>query len=216
MYFLEKNFKNRVIGHVKNEEMSISRLARELERDGYKMHRLYLTGYLRAMADLGILKEKEIPPSKVYTTSANMEKTIYESIGDKCKSMKLSEIEEVRVATSILQRLFKRPIFLSEVKECGLDGAVVGSMAPQEERSDIRHRLLKAGLKIPNNDPAYIIEEAYNNEFSTIISSILIDKFDAQTLIVETKQTKLDELSPAAKSKKRKSSRKGSRKRSYK
>jgi len=199
MYFLEKNFKNLIISHVKKEEMSISRLVRELERDGHKMHRLYLTGYLKALADLGILKEKEIPPSKVYTTSANLDKNIYESVGDKCKGLRLPDMEKVQAATFILQRLFRRPIFMSEVKMCGLDGAVVGSRVPQDERADVRNRLVKVGLRIPSNDPAYTVEDTYEKEFDDIIATLLIEKFDANPLIVETKQIKLDEIPKTSK-----------------
>lgn len=178
-------------------------MARELEKDGYKMHRLYLAGYLKALADLGILKEKEIPPSKVYTTSANLDKTLYESVGDKCKNLKVPDTEKVQVATFILQRLFKRPIFLFEIKMCGLDGAVIGSKTSLDEKNDIRGRLLKVGLRIPNNDPAYTVEDVYENEYENIVSSLLIEKFDAHPLIVETKQIKLDEISKTRKGKPR-------------
>jgi len=191
---LEKNFKNFIISSVKKEEKSISRLARELERDGYKMHRLYLAGYLKALSDIGILKEKEIPPSKVYTTSANSEKNIYECIGDKCKALKLPDMEKSRAAAFIMQRLFKRPIFLSELKMCGLDGVIVGTQTSSDERTDIRNRLLKIGLRIPQNDPAYVVEDEYENEFEKVILTLLLERFDAQPLIVETRQIKLEDL----------------------
>ena len=203
---MEKNFKNIIISHVKDKEMSISQLSRDLQGDGYKIHRLYLTGYLKALADLGILREKEIPPSKVYTTSANLDKNIYESIGDRCKDLKLQDGENIRVAAFILQRLFKRPIFLSEIKNCRLDGAVIGTRAPSDERADLRDRLVKAGLKIPGSDPAYVMEDAYENEFDDVISSLVIEKFDAMPLIIETKQAKLDDVpkTPKVKRSKRK------------
>jgi hypothetical protein len=210
---LEKNFKNFIISSVKKEEKSISRLARELERDGYKMHRLYLAGYLKALADLGILKEKEIPPSKVYTTSATLDKTIYEIIGDKCKNLKLPVATKTNVAAFILQRLFRRPIFLSEINMCGFDGAIVGTRPPTDMRNDIRNKLLKSGLRIPNDDPAYILEDAYENEFERIISTIVLEDYGATPLIVDTRQTRLEDAARSKRTKAQKSRTSGSKKR---
>jgi hypothetical protein len=202
---LEKNFKSIIISHVRNEEMSISRLAREMAGEGYKIHRLYLTGYLKALADMGILKEKDIPPSKVYSTSANLDKTIYESVGEKCLDLEVPESEKVRVAIFVLQRLFKRPVFLSEIKECGIEGTVVGTVAPPEEKDELRAHLLKAGIKIPNNDPAYMVNDDYDSEFESIVQPLLVEKFNAGPLIVDTKQTKLDDMAQREPKKKGKS-----------
>jgi hypothetical protein len=191
---LEKNFKNFIVSSVKNEEKSISRLARELEHDGYKMHRLYLAGYLKALADVGILKEKEIPPSKVYTTTANLDKTIYEEIGEKCMGLKIPDEEKTRAAAFILQRLFKRPIFLYEITLCGLDGGIVGTKTDQEERDDLRAQLLKSGLRIPRDDPAYIIEDKYEEEFEKVMSTVILENYEALQLMVDTRQARLDNI----------------------
>jgi DNA-binding HxlR family transcriptional regulator len=190
---LEKNFKNFIVSSVKSEEKSISRLARELEHDGYKMHRLYLAGYLKALADVGILKEKEIPPSKVYTTTANLEKTIYEVIGEKCKTLKIPDEEKTRVAAYILQKLFKRPIFLQEITLCGLDGGIVGTKTGPEEKEDLRNQLIKTGLMIPKDDPAYVIEDRYEEEFEKVILTVILESYEALQLIVDTRQVRLDD-----------------------
>lgn len=179
---------------MKSEEKSISRLARELEHDGYKMHRLYLAGYLKALADVGILKEKEIPPSKVYTTTANLEKTIYEVIGEKCKALKMPDEEKTRVAAYILQKLFKRPIFLQEITLCGLDGGIVGTKTDPEEREDLRNQLVKSGLRIPKDDPAYVIEDNYENEFERVVLTVILESYEALQLIVDTRQVRLDDV----------------------
>ena len=194
MYFLEKNFKNLILSYVKKEEKSISGLAKELESEGHKMHRLYLAGYLKALTDLGILKEKNIPPSKVYTTSVHLDKTLYESIGEKCRDLKISEDRKATAAAFILQRLFKRPVFLSEIRMCGFEGVVVSSKATPEERTDIRNYLLKSGLAIPGNDPAYKVEDRFMNEFEVVVTNALLEKFDATSLIVDTRQAKIEDV----------------------
>lgn len=191
---MEKNFKNFIVSSVKSEEKSISRLARELEHDGYKMHRLYLAGYLKALADVGILKEKEIPPSKVYTTTANLEKTIYEVIGEKCKALSVPDEERTRVAAYILQKLFKRPIFLHEINLCGLDGGIVGTKTNPEEKEDLRTRLMKSGLRIPKDDPAYVIEDRYEEEFEKVMQTVILESYEALQLMVDTRQVRLDDV----------------------
>ena len=56
-----------ILNMLKNSQMSISSVSRELKTNGYDLHRLIITGYLRALHDTGYLEEKEIPPSKVFT-----------------------------------------------------------------------------------------------------------------------------------------------------
>ena len=48
------------------KQLSISGLSRELKAEGIEEHRLVLTGYLRALRDLELLEETEVPPSKIY------------------------------------------------------------------------------------------------------------------------------------------------------
>jgi len=191
----EKNLKNLIISYIKKEERSISALARQLKKDGFKFHRLFLTGYLKAMADLGVLKEKEIPPSKVYTTSAHREKNLYEIIGDRCKVAKLEERERIRLAISVLQKLFHRPIFLQEIRECGLEvGGIEALHVSMEERNEVRKALSKSGIQIPSNDPAYLVNDPDGELRDSIIESVLIEKYSAQPLVLETKQAKLEEV----------------------
>jgi hypothetical protein len=50
-----------------DKQLSISGLTRELKAGGVDEHRLILTGYLRALRDLEVLQEIEVPPSKIYS-----------------------------------------------------------------------------------------------------------------------------------------------------
>jgi DNA-binding HxlR family transcriptional regulator len=187
--------KELIIKYVKEEERSISSLSRRLEEEGHKMHRLVLTGYLKALTDVGVLREKEIPPAKVYTTSAHREKNIYEAVGEKCMALNLDNDEKVQVAVFILQRLFRRPIFFEELKQCGFKGGVEDAeQITGDERREAKAALTKADVHLPYNDPAYIVKKDYENLFLDILSDIIIETYRAKRLVIGTKQLKLGEV----------------------
>ncbi|MFQ6106258.1 MAG: hypothetical protein ACE5QF_01515 [Thermoplasmata archaeon] len=190
MFFPEKTLKNLIISYVKDEERSISGLARQLNQDGYPIHRLFLTGYLRALADLGIVREKLIPPSKVYATSATRERNIYEMVGEKCKSSEVPDRDKPVLAVSVLEELFRRPVFLQELRECGFD-EVGAESVKGEDRLEARKTLIKSGIEIPGNDPAYTANGALEEPATQILKDLVLDRFDVHHLKVETKQTKL-------------------------
>ena len=187
--------KELIIKYVKEEERSISSLSRRLEEEGHKMHRLVLTGYLKALTDVGVLREKEIPPAKVYTTSAHREKNIYEAVGEKCMALKLDNDEKVQVAVFILQRLFRRPIFFEELKQCGFKEVIEDAeQITGDERREAKAALTKADVHLPYNDPAYIVKKDYENLFLDILSDIIIETYRAKRLVIGTKQLKLGEV----------------------
>jgi DNA-binding HxlR family transcriptional regulator len=194
LFFPEKTLKNLIISYVKEEERSISGLARQLNKDGHSIHRLFLTGYLRALADMGVVREKQIPPSKVYATSANRERNIYEMVGDKCKSAEVSDREKPELAVSVLEELFHRPVFLQELRECGFED-VVAPTVKGDERSEARKLLVRSGIEIPGNDPAYTSGGAYEEPATQVLRDLVLERFDVNHLRVDTKQIKLDDLS---------------------
>ena len=138
MFVPERNLKDLVISYIRQQERSISSLTKQLKQDGYSFHRLFVTGYLKALADLGVLREKDIPPAKVYTTSAHREPNLYEIVGVRCREMVKDESDQVRLVVAVLQRLFRRPVFLREIRECGFAGAVDVPLAPREDREEAR------------------------------------------------------------------------------
>ena len=187
--------KDLIIKYVKEEERSISSLSRRLEEEGHKMHRLVLTGYLKALTDVGVLREKEIPPAKVYTTSAHREKNIYEAIGEKCRALNFDNDEKAQVAIYTLQKLFHRPIFFEELKQCGFkEGVEDAEQITGDERREAKAALTKSNVNLPYNDPAYIIKKDYDNIFLDVISDIMIDTFRAKRLVIGTKQLKLGDV----------------------
>lgn len=193
MFVPERNLKDLVVSHVRAQERSISSLTKQLQADGYTFHRLFVTGYLKALADVGILREKEIPPAKVYSASSHRERNLYELVGERCRAAAPDERAQARIAVAVLQRLFRRPIFLRELRECGFTGAVDAIAAPRDEREEARRALLKLGVPLPTNEPAYVAEERRNDLRDAIVSDLLVDRFGMASLVLDTKQTRLVE-----------------------
>ena len=193
MFVPERNLKDLVVSYLRVQERSISSLTKQLKQDGYSFHRLFVTGYLKALADVGILREKDIPPSKVYTTSAHREPNLYELVGLRCRESAKEEANQARLAIAVLQKLFRRPIFLREIRECGLAGAIDVPPAPREEREEARRGLVKLGLQLPTNEPAYAVPERRSHARDEILYNLIVERFGMGGLVLETKQTKLTE-----------------------
>lgn len=192
MFVPEESMKELLLSYLKSSETSISGLARRLEEDGYKLHRLLLTGYLRALADLGYVREKDIPPSKVYTIASGREKNLYEMLGEFCRDFEVDERKAAKLAVSVLQRLFRRPIFLREVRECGFPSGYESLMVEQEEREEARKSLMKVGIKIPLSEPAYKVRERRDDRREEILTRMVLERFGASGLVMETKQLRLE------------------------
>ncbi|MDQ1275296.1 MAG: hypothetical protein QG610_869 [Euryarchaeota archaeon] len=110
--------------------LSISGLTRELKAEGIEEHRLVLTGYLRALRDLELLDEAEVPPSKIYALPEKSK----EPLPDKGRELADSSNPEdiylifrnqllkidldfrIPVGVYVISRLFERPCFRRELK----------------------------------------------------------------------------------------------------
>ena len=193
LFVPDKNLKDLVVSYLRSQERSISGLTKQLHQDGYAFHRLFVTGYLKSLADVGILREKDIPPAKVYTTSTHRDRNLYELVGERCRGASSDERAQTRLAIAVLQRLFRRPIFLRELRECGIAGTVDATLAPKDEREEARRAYAKMGLQIPTNEPAYLVDDRRNEVRDTIVSDLLVDRFGMSALVLDTKQTRLIE-----------------------
>ncbi|HHI30736.1 MAG TPA: hypothetical protein ENL17_03375 [Candidatus Methanoperedenaceae archaeon] len=98
---------------LKGQQLSISGISRELTKHGYDYHRLIITGYLRALEDVGHVKREDVPPSKIYTTLQG-KKDIYELISDKLEDV--DREKRLQVAVYLLTNLLGRPCFKQELK----------------------------------------------------------------------------------------------------
>jgi len=191
MFSPQKDMKELVLEILKKDPMSISGVCRELASKGVKLHRLELTGYLKALADMNVLKEKDIKPSKVFSLSASRDKNLYELIGEDCSAMAKTSDERATLAAYCLQKLFKRVVFDVEVRRCGVEGVVEGRKATPEERSEAKAILSRMGYKIPNSDIPTVVERDLEREFTQVLADVVVERFNARAYLKETTQLRL-------------------------
>lgn len=191
MFSPQKDMKELVLDILRKEQMSISGVCRELAERGIKLHRLELTGYLKALADMNVLKEKDIKPAKVFSASGAREKSLYELIGESCMSICKSPDERATLAAYCLQRLFRRAVFDMEVRRCGVEGIVDGRKATPEERAEAKQILTRLGYKVPNSDVPVIVEKDLERQFVQVLADLVIERFNARSYMKETTQLKL-------------------------
>ena len=191
MFSPKKDLKELVIEVLKKDQMSISGLSRELSSRGLKLHRLELSGYLKALADMNVLKAKDIKPAKVFSSSATREKNLYELIGDGCSSVARSPEERATLATYCLQKLFRRAIFDMEIRRCGIEGTAGGRKATSEERSESKSILARLGYKVPNSDIPTIVEGDLDEQFLQVMAEVVVERFNVRAYMRQTTQTKL-------------------------
>lgn len=191
MFSPEKDLKELVLEILKKEQMSISGLSRELSARGIKLHRLELTGYLKALADMNILREKDIKPAKVFSASATRERSLYELVGEFSAFYASTPDERATLAAYCLQRLFRRAIFDMEVRRCGLDGIVDGRKATPEERAEAKSILTRLGYKVPNSDIPTVVEKNLEKEYLQVLADVVVERFNARQYQRQTTQTRL-------------------------
>jgi hypothetical protein len=192
MFHPERDLRRIIIDSLGEEGESISALSRDLEKEGHALHRLILTGYLRALTDLNVLREKEVPPAKIYVPAKGADKDIYQVVGDKARQM-LPEPDKADALTLFaLGRLFKRPVFQEELVRAGVNGQPAGRQATKEERQEAKNILVKVGFKIPDSSRAFIIDSlGMEAQYIELMTDIIVEAFDIAYLVRETRQTKL-------------------------
>jgi hypothetical protein len=192
MFNPEKALKDNIFDILKNDGKSISALSRELEERGIVLHRLILTGYLRALTDYNYLREREIPPAKVYVPVKGKEKDIYDYVGETSRRL-CSGVDADLLVLFTLERIFHRPIFFDELRRAGVRDPPPAKQAEPEERQEVRRFLQKGGVKILDGSLAYVHEDpALEGKFNELVLIMLCDLLGYTNLIKETKQTKLD------------------------
>ena len=187
----QRNLKDLVLTYVRKDDRSISALTLALKKDGYKFHRLFVTGYLKALADVGLLREKEIPPAKVYTASVHRERSLYEAVGEKCRQVDTDERAQARLAVAVLHKLFRRPVFYRELKEAGYEITPEAVLATKEEKDESLRAFRKLGVQIPTNEPAYYVEDRKNEVRDAIVAELLTEKYGLRDLVLGTRQARL-------------------------
>ena len=197
--------------------LSISGLTRELKAEGIEEHRLVLTGYLRALRDLGLLDEVEVPPSKIYAIPGKSKDPLSEK-GRASKPEDSSNPEDIYlifrsqllkigldfripVGVYVISRLFERPCFRRELKLVGItqkhldqymEKPGIVCEAPDSHLKKARTDITK--IEIPVDDPAYEIRE--NREEVTrlaneVLAGMIKHRMDLEGLVAKSKQTTL-------------------------
>lgn len=182
----EKDFCRILLDCLEKDGKSISALSRDLEEKGFKHHRLILTGYLRALTDVKIVKERAVPPSKIYQMIRAPSDNIYEVIGRACKK-KYPGNDDLIIY--ILSRTFKRPIFESELRLAGVYNHN-GRPAQPQEVNECKKLLKRSGNVVPTQD-AYYPRSDFPKEMDEVILDLLIENTDSGHLVLSTKQTHL-------------------------
>ncbi len=186
MFNPEKDFNRRVIEMLGRDGMSISSLAKELEANGMRHHRLILTGYLRALTDMNVLRERDVPPSKIYIPVRDSNDTIYESVEKSVR--KLSEDPE-EVILYVLHRMFKRPIFESELRMAGV-GRVNGRPVDPQSLTDCK-KILRRNGNVVVSETAYEPATDYPEIYGDVLADMILECKGSKHLVMATKQTKL-------------------------
>ncbi|MBC7109995.1 MAG: hypothetical protein H5T46_03155 [Archaeoglobi archaeon] len=174
---------------LKDRELSISSISRELEKKGDKIHRLALTGYLKALRDLGVLEERDVPPVKLFSLSSLVDSDIYSLVRRELE--KLEEERRDRTGVFILMKILNRALTERELEKAGINPRGKGiSIVSEEERREY----MKSGLKISEDERMYCFSG--NNaevlhDSVTILSSLVRDLTGMRGLYPKFKQKKL-------------------------
>ena len=186
MYNPDKEFARIVIDCLGKDSKSINALSKELEARGVKMHRLLITGYLRALTDQGILRERDVPPSKIYQVVKQVQESIYEAVARSCRNIS-NDADELILY--VLNRLFKRPIFESELRLAGITRPI-GKAASEHDINESRKVLKRAG-NIGISQKAVFPEKEFPEKYYEVLSDMAIETRGGRHLVMETRQTKL-------------------------
>jgi len=207
----------KIIELLDGRRLSISGLSRELKAEGMEEHRLVLTGYLRALRDLELLQEIEVPPSKTYVLPEKSKESVQEK-GRASRSVESQNPEDlylifraqllkidldfrIPVGVYVISRLFERPCFRRELKLVGITQKHLDQYMEKPgivcEAPDSQLRKARADItriEIPSDDPAYEIRE--NKEEVTrlaneVLAGIIKHRIDLEGLVAKSKQTTL-------------------------
>jgi hypothetical protein len=214
---MEEKLNLKLLKLLEGRRLSISGLSRELKATGIDEHRLVLTGYLRALRDLNILEEVEVPPSKIYALPEKTTDTLSENVKES-RSPELSDPEEIYsilrvqlakinldfripVGVYVVSRLFERPCFRRELKLIGITQKHLeqylekpGMVCEAQDAYLKKARADITKIEIPPDDPAYEMRE--NREevarlANEVLAGLIKHRIDFEGLVLKSKQTTL-------------------------
>ncbi|KAA8923542.1 MAG: hypothetical protein F6Q11_00090 [Thermoplasma sp.] len=157
------------------------------------MHRIMLSGYLKALVDAGILKERKIKPVTLYSVLRRQDMNIYELTGNAIRSS--GNRMDGDTALRLLYAILHRPIFLTEIERCGTKKPQNFETIIWERRKDLIRKLSESGIIIPETDMLVVPKDAPSDATLDMISTIVGQIIDLKRYTVpeiEKKQKTLD------------------------
>jgi hypothetical protein len=158
--------RERIVEHLRRSgHDSISGIARALRREGEApAHRLTVAGYLQAMADAGLLKEVERPPSKEYLlASPETHWSLHQRLWRLLQDAPRTDEERVRLLLACLQLALGRPVFAAELVHAGaprlpdgLDRHIVSDDVRRQYRR-LFERKAAPRIDVPQRDALYLL-----------------------------------------------------------
>ncbi|RXA20272.1 hypothetical protein EQO05_06260 [Methanosarcina sp. MSH10X1] len=214
---MEEKLNFKLLELLEGRQLSISGLSRELKARGIDEHRLVLTGYLRALRDLEILEEREVPPSKIYSLPEKAAEPMSEkSRGPRSPGfsdpeeiysilriqlLKINLDSRIPVGVYVVSRLFERPCFRRELKLIGITQKHLeqylekpGIVCEAQDAHLKKARTDITKIEIPADDPAYEMRESreeitrFANE---VLAGLIKNRIDLEGLVAKSKQTTL-------------------------
>ncbi|MCX8174161.1 MAG: hypothetical protein N3F63_06125 [Thermoplasmata archaeon] len=197
LFETEEKLKDIILEILKNNaEKSINQIHRELmqRQDAGSPHRLMVTGYLQALADMGILSEKKVPPAKVYALSPTYRRDIYSALKRIIDQKGYEGERAVEVYAYILNKIFKRPVLEDELLFANFTNFNTLKVVTlsQEERREITQRMRRMKYNV-EADRAFLPNRNHEEEMQEILSMLLLEDYGVKILSMErkTKQGKL-------------------------
>lgn len=191
--------RDRIVEHLRRTGTdSISGITRVLtEAGGAPAHRLTVAGYLQALADAGVVREMDRPPSKLYQLQNpeahwSLHQRIHRMLQDAGHG---ADATGVRLALAALQLAFGRPIFTAELLHAGfptvpedLRRVVVGDATRRTYRELFTHRT-SPHILVPPRDPLLALEDddplLASDEVEELLRRVLVKSTGADHLVAE-------------------------------
>jgi hypothetical protein len=181
-----------ILNEINGEEKSITGIQKSLEEKGINMHRLVLTGYLNAMVELGILKEKEIKPARIFSYAGQNRHDIYNLVGTSMR--KYDESNAGYNSLLVLYYLLERPIFSRELEKCDVPIPTKGVRTINSQyRNEYIKKLAEINIKISASSVLIEPVDFDKAGLTKLLNFILVSEYDLKRyMVVNSNQKTLD------------------------
>ena len=181
-----------ILNEINGEEKSITGIQKSLEEKGINMHRLVLTGYLNAMVELGILKEKEIKPARIFSYAGQNRHDIYNLVGTSMR--KYDEGNAGYNSLLVLYYLLERPIFSRELEKCDVPIPTKGVRTINSQyRNEYIKKLAEINIKISASSVLIEPVDFDKAGLTKLLNFILVSEYDLKRyMVVNSNQKTLD------------------------